>query len=72
MGRGAWEATVCGVARVRHDLVTKPPSISLRFVCKFLWCLWAAKSLSPVKKRTYILPLGRKESRRAVSAFAPS
>ena len=25
MGRGAWWATVHGVARVRHDLVTKPP-----------------------------------------------
>ena len=25
MGRGAWWATVYGVARVRHDLATKPP-----------------------------------------------
>ena len=25
MDRGAWCATVHGVARVRHDLVTKPP-----------------------------------------------
>ena len=25
MERGAWPATVHGVARVRHDLVTKPP-----------------------------------------------
>ena len=25
MDRGAWQATVRGVARVRHDLVTKPP-----------------------------------------------
>ena len=24
MGRGAWQATVHGVARVGHDLVTKP------------------------------------------------
>ena len=23
--RGAWQATVNGIARVRHDLVTKPP-----------------------------------------------
>ena len=23
--RGAWQATVYGVTRVRHDLVTKPP-----------------------------------------------
>ena len=26
MDRGAWQATVHGVARVRHDLVTKSPS----------------------------------------------
>ena len=25
MDRGAWRATVHGVIRVRHDLVTKPP-----------------------------------------------
>ena len=25
MDRGAWQATVHGVARVGHDLVTKPP-----------------------------------------------
>ena len=25
MGRGAWQATVHGVARVGHDLATKPP-----------------------------------------------
>ena len=26
MDRGAWQATVHGVTRVRHDLATKPPS----------------------------------------------
>ena len=25
MDRGAWQATVCGVARVGHNLATKPP-----------------------------------------------
>ena len=25
MDRGAWRATVHGIARIRHDLVTKPP-----------------------------------------------
>ena len=25
MDRGAWQATVHGVTRVRHDLATKPP-----------------------------------------------
>ena len=27
MGRGTWQVTVCGVARVRHNLATKPPSL---------------------------------------------
>ena len=27
MDRGAWRATVYGVARVEHDLATKPPPI---------------------------------------------
>ena len=28
MDRGAWWAVVCGVTRVRHDWVTKPPPLS--------------------------------------------
>ena len=28
MDRGAWQATVHGVARGRHDLATKPPSLT--------------------------------------------
>ena len=27
MDGGAWRATVCGVARVRHDLATKQPQV---------------------------------------------
>ena len=27
MDRGAWQATVHGVARVGHDLATKPPPL---------------------------------------------
>ena len=27
MDQGAWQAIVCGVKRVRHDLVTKPPPL---------------------------------------------
>ena len=30
MDRGAWQATVHGVARVGHDLATKPPPPYLR------------------------------------------
>ena len=26
--RGAWQATVQGVTKVRHDLATKPPTLS--------------------------------------------
>ena len=29
MDRGAWQATVHGIARVGHNLVTKPPLPSL-------------------------------------------
>ena len=28
MDRGAWRATVRGVARVRNDLATKPPNVN--------------------------------------------
>ncbi|KAB0338933.1 hypothetical protein FD754_024244 [Muntiacus muntjak] len=30
MARGAWQATVHGAARVRHDLATKPPLLNPR------------------------------------------
>ena len=30
MDRGAWQATVHGVARVGHDLVTKPPPVGMQ------------------------------------------
>ena len=30
--RGAWQVTFHGVARVRHDLATKPPPKSLKMV----------------------------------------
>ena len=46
MGRGAWQATVHGVTRVRHNLVTKSPPITFR-ICKDINtlvntdnCLW--------------------------------
>ena len=34
MVRGAWQATVYGVTRVRHDLGTKPLPLSYRTVEK--------------------------------------
>ena len=33
MDRGAWQATVHGVARVRHDLATKPPTTRFYLHC---------------------------------------
>ena len=35
MDRGAWQATVHGVTRVRHNLVTKPPSKGIVVVVLF-------------------------------------
>ena len=43
MDRGVWQATVHGVARVRHDLVTKPPNTErgeLQFLLLF-WFWWS-------------------------------
>ena len=36
MDRGAWQATAYRVARVRHDLATKPPSPPSKRVMSFL------------------------------------
>ena len=32
MDRGVWQATVHGIARVRHDLATKPPNQGHSFI----------------------------------------
>ena len=31
MDRGAWQATIRGIARVGHDLVTKPTSLEMKY-----------------------------------------
>ena len=36
MDRGAWQAIIHGVARVGHDLVTKPPPPSFKFLTPLL------------------------------------
>ena len=36
MDRGAWQAAVHGVARVRHDLVTKPPYMYVYYQSQLL------------------------------------
>ena len=37
MDRGAWQATVHGLARVRHDLMTKPPPSNLIKLLRFFF-----------------------------------
>ena len=34
MHRGAWQATVHRVTRVRHDLATKPPPMLVYFIAQ--------------------------------------
>ena len=41
MGREAWQAIVLGVARVGHDLVTKPPPHSkTHSPCRNILLIW--------------------------------
>ena len=40
MDRGAWQATVHGVARMGYDLVTKPPPYSLTTVLAILFTIY--------------------------------
>ena len=37
LDRGAWRATVHGVARVRHDLVTESPPLPPNLMDKYDW-----------------------------------
>ena len=41
MDRGAWQATVHGVARVRHDLVTKERELILQSLFSFFKSRWS-------------------------------
>ena len=41
MDRGACQAIVHGVARVRHDLVTKPPPPGELVLCNSVYSTWA-------------------------------
>ena len=50
MDRGAWQATVHGVARVRYDLATKPPPSC--FCCvRFCATLWIVAHQAPLSMR---------------------
>ena len=51
MDRGAWQATVHGVARVRHDLVTKPPPPGIEKHKKM------KRSLKLIPSLLFILPI---------------
>ena len=46
MDRGAWQATVYGVARVRHDLATKPPP-TLTIIIFEMSNSWIHNSVTP-------------------------
>ena len=39
MDRGAWQATVHGITRVRHDLVTKPPPPPFDLCKNYMVCI---------------------------------
>ena len=40
MDGGVWRATVHGVTRVRHDLVTKPPPLPPNIKCNYEYTCW--------------------------------
>ena len=42
MDRGAWRATVHGVARVGHDLATKPPHVCV-CICMIFFCPFSCR-----------------------------
>ena len=44
MDRGAWQATVHGVARVRHHLATKPPPLDDIVMLIWLQFAWKGRS----------------------------
>ena len=49
MDRGAWQVTAYGVARIRHDLVTKPLCVAVskifkKFCLWFIWLHWVLVS----------------------------
>ena len=52
MDRGAWQATVHGVARVGHDLATKPPPPSVSSVAQLCPTL-----CNPINRNTPGLPV---------------
>ena len=45
MDRGAWRAAVHGVARVGHDLATKPPQLGGRRVTVNIQIIYYFKSI---------------------------
>ena len=55
MDRGAWQATVHGVARIRHDLATKPPRTTSQYSCVGVYVMrlptHPSKNFALLKKR---------------------
>ena len=67
MGRGAWRVTVHGVARVRHDLVTRLPPY---YICRFPGGS-VVKNL-PANAETWIRSLGWEDALEKEMATHPS
>ena len=63
MNRGAWQATVHGVARVGYDLVTKPPQVVIVFLpwSQYLSISWLQSPtpviLEPMKIKSVIVSI---------------
>ena len=55
MDRGAWQATFHEVARVRHDLATKPPPLPCVF--EYMYVMQTSKLLVTQKTIFYILKI---------------
>ena len=63
MDRGAWQATIHGVAGVRHDLATKPSHIYAISPIEF--SSWKAMAPTPV------LSPGKSHGWRSLVGFSP-
>ena len=55
MDRGAWQATVYGVARVGHNLATKSPPLNIKLPCDENNLLRCGKNFSRISPSHFFL-----------------
>ena len=55
MDRGAWQATVYGVARVGHNFATKPPPLNIKLSCDENNLLRCGENLSRISPSDFFL-----------------